>query len=242
MPTCCRGALQNDAVSSGLKLKFEATWARGVENPPFQADNLAAVEFLYAVLDSAVGRHIQHSFSVFEAVAVPIAQFTLNGKTSDTARSLAPHTGLSAVYIALASLYHKQRSPAPGKDDLKRLSNTLTRKEGGKGSVGRRANTSSGRLRVAVNQRRRDSDVASLSAIDAEKQLLMRWDGINFDGSIFESSLCYSKAVAKLLSVQLAVQLAPARTAVRVALFIGLAVAACQASARASPPWLEAAQ
>eukprot|EP00965_Chrysotila_dentata_P118883 3931383-Pleurochrysis_carterae.AAC.1 len=64
-----------DAVSSGLEMKFEATWARGVKIPPFQADNLSAVEFLYAVLDSAVGRIIEHSFSVSEAAAVQIAQY-----------------------------------------------------------------------------------------------------------------------------------------------------------------------
>eukprot|EP00965_Chrysotila_dentata_P094706 3131898-Pleurochrysis_carterae.AAC.1 len=170
-----------DAGSSGPELKFEAAWARGLESPPFQADNLSAVEFLYAVLDSAVGRRIEHSFSVSEAVAVQIARLFLNVKTADTARLLAPHTGLSAVYIALAFLYHKQRVPAPGKDDLRR----------------RRAPGLLEALRVAVNQRRRDSDFAGLSAIDAEKQLLMRRDGINLDGSIFESSLLFSKAATE---------------------------------------------
>eukprot|EP00965_Chrysotila_dentata_P192183 6175025-Pleurochrysis_carterae.AAC.1 len=87
--------------------------------------------------------------------------------------------------------------PAPCKDDLRHLSNFFTRKGGGKGSVGRRVFGLLETLRIAVNQRRKDSDVAGLSAIDAEKQLLMRWGGINFYDSNLESSVLFSKAAAE---------------------------------------------
>eukprot|EP00965_Chrysotila_dentata_P261858 6214385-Pleurochrysis_carterae.AAC.2 len=43
-------------------VSFEASWARGVEFPPFKVDNNSAVEFMRAVLDSAVGTRISHSF------------------------------------------------------------------------------------------------------------------------------------------------------------------------------------
>eukprot|EP00965_Chrysotila_dentata_P028088 934167-Pleurochrysis_carterae.AAC.3 len=81
-----------------MQLKFDEIWEGCVEIPPFKIKNTSAVELLCAVLDSAVGNHIIHSFSVSEAVAVQIGQLFLSLKDADQAR-----TGLPAVCVLLAS-------------------------------------------------------------------------------------------------------------------------------------------
>eukprot|EP00965_Chrysotila_dentata_P067188 2223921-Pleurochrysis_carterae.AAC.1 len=48
----CAFCRASGEVSSGMQLKYEASWRAGVETPPFVADNASAVEFLKAVLDS----------------------------------------------------------------------------------------------------------------------------------------------------------------------------------------------
>eukprot|EP00965_Chrysotila_dentata_P088458 2920941-Pleurochrysis_carterae.AAC.1 len=64
----------SDAFSNGMDVTFDASWERGVELPPFKVDNNFAVEFLRAVLDSAVGTSIKHAFCLTEAVAVQVGQ------------------------------------------------------------------------------------------------------------------------------------------------------------------------
>eukprot|EP00965_Chrysotila_dentata_P193208 6175610-Pleurochrysis_carterae.AAC.1 len=64
--------------------------------------------------------------------------------------------------------------PVPSKGNLRRLSNILTWKGRGEGFTGRRAPELFERHRVAVNQRRRDANFADLTAVEAEKQLLLR--------------------------------------------------------------------
>eukprot|EP00965_Chrysotila_dentata_P225381 6194717-Pleurochrysis_carterae.AAC.1 len=111
-----------DAVSGGMQLKVNDSEG-GVEIPPFKIDNASTVEFFRAVLDSAVGTRVYHSFSLSEAVAKQISQLFLSAKDSKREQAFAPHAGLPT------------RVPAPSTNALKRLANFVTRKRGGKGSV-----------------------------------------------------------------------------------------------------------
>eukprot|EP00965_Chrysotila_dentata_P014461 479262-Pleurochrysis_carterae.AAC.1 len=105
----------------------------GVEIPPFKIENASSIDSLRTILDRAVGTHISHSFSVSEAVAVQISPLFLSAKDDQTKRAFAPHTGLSAVYIVLTSLYFNQRVQAPSTNALKRLANSVTGREGARG-------------------------------------------------------------------------------------------------------------
>eukprot|EP00965_Chrysotila_dentata_P119035 3935261-Pleurochrysis_carterae.AAC.1 len=142
-----------------------------------------------AVLDSVIGTPIIHSFSISDVVAVQICQLLLNAKDAATRRALAPHFGLGALHLLLASLYFKSRVPAPSKDSLRRISNILTRRAVGKGAVGKKAAGLVESFRMVINQRRYNPDFASLTAVQAEQQLLLLWDVVNFDASIFEGSI-----------------------------------------------------
>eukprot|EP00965_Chrysotila_dentata_P192364 6175133-Pleurochrysis_carterae.AAC.1 len=70
-----------------MDVSFDAFWERGVEFPPlrFKVDKNSAVEFLCAVLDSAVGKRISPFSCLTEAVAAQVGQFFLSAK--DLARS-----------------------------------------------------------------------------------------------------------------------------------------------------------
>eukprot|EP00965_Chrysotila_dentata_P015309 506553-Pleurochrysis_carterae.AAC.1 len=92
-----------------MELKFEVIWAPTKEIPPFTADNISAVKFLRAVLDSAVGTMINHrTLMLSEAVAVQVCQLLLSGKDAKTQSMFAPHAGMPAVYVLLASLHLKK--------------------------------------------------------------------------------------------------------------------------------------
>eukprot|EP00965_Chrysotila_dentata_P097142 3210649-Pleurochrysis_carterae.AAC.5 len=69
-----------------MRLKYEASWRAGDEYPPFVADKAPAVEFLKAVLDSAVGTQVSHSFRLSAAVAVQ-RQLLLSAKDAATRRA-----------------------------------------------------------------------------------------------------------------------------------------------------------
>eukprot|EP00965_Chrysotila_dentata_P263149 6214772-Pleurochrysis_carterae.AAC.7 len=145
-----------------MELKFDMIWARTVEVPPFKADNIIAVNFLYTVLDSLVGTRIQHSFAITEAVA------TRRGQSARVRAACRPASRLQLA----CPLYQKQKFPVPSKGDLRRLS---TDPEGRwEGSTGRRARGLLERHRVAVNQLRRDTNFADRTTVEAEKQLLLR--------------------------------------------------------------------
>eukprot|EP00965_Chrysotila_dentata_P004020 130724-Pleurochrysis_carterae.AAC.1 len=148
-----------------MQLKFNENWEGGVENPPFTIDNASAGEFLRAILDSAVGTP---------------------PKNAKRERAFAPHPGLPAVYILFASIYFRQRVPAPSTNVLKHLANFVTRKGGGKGSVQKKAGSLLEAFRVSINQRRSDPQLSGLTAAEAKQQLLPSWDAIAFESSIFE--------------------------------------------------------
>eukprot|EP00965_Chrysotila_dentata_P135044 4466120-Pleurochrysis_carterae.AAC.2 len=139
-----------------MQLKFNENWEGGVEIPPFKMDNVSAVKLLRAILDSAVETCIHNYFSLSEAVAVQISQLVLSAKDARGERAFEPHAGLTAVYILLASIYYKQRVPAPCANALKRLANFVTRNGEGKGSVQKRAGGLLKAFRVSINQRRYD--------------------------------------------------------------------------------------
>eukprot|EP00965_Chrysotila_dentata_P022630 749703-Pleurochrysis_carterae.AAC.2 len=109
----------------GLRRQTAQVWydlGRVVEIPPFTINNVSAVEFLRAVLDSTVGSSIKDSLCLSEAVVLQLR------------RTLAFY---QAVYAILASLHFKERvQPAPSTSALKRLANYLPRKERGKGFKG----------------------------------------------------------------------------------------------------------
>eukprot|EP00965_Chrysotila_dentata_P241947 6204595-Pleurochrysis_carterae.AAC.1 len=87
----------SDAVSAGMDVKFDTFWERGVEFPPFKVDNNFVVEFLPAVLDSAVETRISRSFCLTEPVAAQLGQLFLSAKSARTKHAFAPHSGLQAV-------------------------------------------------------------------------------------------------------------------------------------------------
>eukprot|EP00965_Chrysotila_dentata_P182815 6036990-Pleurochrysis_carterae.AAC.1 len=130
-----------------------------------------------------------------EAVVVQISPLLLSAKDDRTKREFAPHTGLSAVYIVLASLHFKQRVQAPSTNALKRLAHSVTRKEGGKGSVEKRAGGLLQAFCLFINQRRYDPEMSQLSAAEAKQQQLLRCDAVKFNGvSIFEAVSVSSSA------------------------------------------------
>eukprot|EP00965_Chrysotila_dentata_P009595 311842-Pleurochrysis_carterae.AAC.1 len=152
-----------------MQLKFEEKWRAGVETPPFAFDNASAVDLLKAVLDRAVGTPISHLFKITKAVAAQTCQLLLTVKDAAARRAFAPHSGLSAVYILLASHHFKVRVAAPCKDWLRRFSNIMTRKTVGKGAAGKRAGRLVESFCNAVNQHKYSADVASLTAVQAEQ-------------------------------------------------------------------------
>eukprot|EP00965_Chrysotila_dentata_P076984 2541594-Pleurochrysis_carterae.AAC.1 len=79
-----------------MDVTFNVSWERGVELPAFKVDNNSAVEFLRAVLDSAVGTSIKHTFCLTEAVAVQVGKISLSAKDARAKHTFAPHTGLQA--------------------------------------------------------------------------------------------------------------------------------------------------
>eukprot|EP00965_Chrysotila_dentata_P206500 6183572-Pleurochrysis_carterae.AAC.1 len=89
---CC----VSDAVSIGMDVTFDASWEGDVELPPFKVDNNFAVEFLRAVIDSAEGTSIKHTFCLTEAVAVQVRQLLLSAKDARAKHAFAPQTGLQA--------------------------------------------------------------------------------------------------------------------------------------------------
>eukprot|EP00965_Chrysotila_dentata_P117355 3878868-Pleurochrysis_carterae.AAC.1 len=120
-PMACR---ISDAVSADMDVSFDTFWERGGEFPPFKVDNNSAVKFPRAVLDSAVGTRISHSFCLTEAVVAQLGQLFLRAIDARTKHAFAPHTSLQAVdALVLASVYVKQRMPASSTYALKRLVN-----------------------------------------------------------------------------------------------------------------------
>eukprot|EP00965_Chrysotila_dentata_P060828 2015827-Pleurochrysis_carterae.AAC.1 len=49
-------------------------------------------------------------------------------------------------------------------------------------------------FRVSISQRRYDAKLSSLSAEEAEKQLLLRWDVVPFEASIFQAIMASSSS------------------------------------------------
>eukprot|EP00965_Chrysotila_dentata_P018032 598904-Pleurochrysis_carterae.AAC.1 len=112
------------------------TIREGDSQPPsFKADEPTAVEFLNAVLASAVGTHIEHSIALTEAVVAQICSLLI-GKDPAVA-PLSSSVGLPAAYTVLSSLHHSQivPAPAPGSNAIKRFANIVIRKGGGRGSA-----------------------------------------------------------------------------------------------------------
>eukprot|EP00965_Chrysotila_dentata_P036795 1224187-Pleurochrysis_carterae.AAC.1 len=157
-------------VSSGTAIKADLVWKAGQESPRFRIDVVSTVEFVNAVLDSAVGTYVKHNFAVSQAVSVRVYRLLCDAH-ADASR-LFSRTGLAAVYIVLASLRHSQRVANSSDNTVKRLGVLLTRKGGGKGAVGTRAGGLVVQLRSLINQRRFNDDLKYLSAAEAEERLL----------------------------------------------------------------------
>eukprot|EP00965_Chrysotila_dentata_P256831 6212683-Pleurochrysis_carterae.AAC.1 len=126
-------------VSSSIAIKPDLIRKAGQESPRFRIDVVSAVEFVNAVLDSAIGTYIKHNVvAVSQAVAKLLVHRRLCDAHADALRVLS-RTELVAVYIVLASLHHSQRVANPSNKAVKRLRALLTRKGGTKGAVGARA-------------------------------------------------------------------------------------------------------
>eukprot|EP00965_Chrysotila_dentata_P196674 6177729-Pleurochrysis_carterae.AAC.1 len=152
-----------------MQLKFEVKWEGGVEVSPFKIENASSIKSLQTILDRAVGTHISHSFSVSEAVVGQISPLLLSAKDDQPKRAFAPHSGLSDVYIVLASLYFQQRVQAPSTNALKRRANFVSDQEGREqGVCGEESwRPASGFLCIHINQRRHDPEMSQLSAAEA---------------------------------------------------------------------------
>eukprot|EP00965_Chrysotila_dentata_P052483 1741485-Pleurochrysis_carterae.AAC.1 len=78
----------------------------------------------------------------------------------------------------------------------------MTRKRVRKAAMGRRAaGLVSEAFRVAINQRRYSPDLASLTAVQVEQQLLLRRELVSFGASIFEATISSLSAAAGALKV-----------------------------------------
>eukprot|EP00965_Chrysotila_dentata_P107893 3563815-Pleurochrysis_carterae.AAC.2 len=75
------------------------------------------------------GKGIKHSASlVTKPVAVQVCQLLSSQQLDETNVRAAVRTAMSAVYVALASLSHKQQVPHPSENTLKRIADALARK------------------------------------------------------------------------------------------------------------------
>eukprot|EP00965_Chrysotila_dentata_P088153 2910870-Pleurochrysis_carterae.AAC.1 len=81
-----------------MQLKFATIWEgslRLVEISPFTINNVSAVEFVCAVLDSKVGVTINHSYwCLSDAVALQVVQLLLGAKGSNIAFLAPQNTGV----------------------------------------------------------------------------------------------------------------------------------------------------
>eukprot|EP00965_Chrysotila_dentata_P208702 6184849-Pleurochrysis_carterae.AAC.1 len=90
-------------VSSCTAIKPDVIWKAGQESRRFRIDIVSAVEFVNAVLDSAVDTCIIYNAAVSLAVSVQIYRLLCDAH-ADSSLVLS-RTGLAAVYIVIASLY-----------------------------------------------------------------------------------------------------------------------------------------
>eukprot|EP00965_Chrysotila_dentata_P031789 1060213-Pleurochrysis_carterae.AAC.1 len=171
-------------VSSGIAIKPDVIGKAGQKSPRFRIDVVSAVELVNEVLDSAAGTCINHNFAVSQAKAVQVYRLLCDAH-ADASRVLS-RTGLSAVYIVLASLHHFKRLANPSDNAVKRLGALLTRKGGAKGAVGARAGELVVQLRGLINQRGFDDDLKYLSTAEAAQRLLTKRNSIVFSGMHFD--------------------------------------------------------
>eukprot|EP00965_Chrysotila_dentata_P237995 6202229-Pleurochrysis_carterae.AAC.1 len=146
----------SDAVSVGMHVSLDAFIMNGILGegcrlPPLKVDNNSAVEFLRAVLDSAVGKRSK-------AVAVQVGQLFLSANDARAKNAFAPDTGLQAVYL-YTLLASTQRVRAPSTYALKRLANSFTRKGKGKMSMDKRGSGLLETFCVSIDQRRYDANL-----------------------------------------------------------------------------------
>eukprot|EP00965_Chrysotila_dentata_P231722 6198531-Pleurochrysis_carterae.AAC.1 len=106
-----------------------------------------------------VGFAIYEPYVRKSVMTTEAAPFKIGAPTSgcgSNARACAACRPLGCVEIALASMHHKQGVPAPGKEDVRRSTNIITRKGGGKGpAAGRRAPGLLEAPQAAANQGKR---------------------------------------------------------------------------------------
>eukprot|EP00965_Chrysotila_dentata_P044345 1474266-Pleurochrysis_carterae.AAC.4 len=99
------------------------------------------------------------------------------------------------MHYLIVSTYFKQRVPSPNTYALKRLANSLTRKGGGEMFMDKRGSRLLDAFRVSINKRTRyDTKLSGLTAAEAEQQLLLRWDAVPFEVSIFEAIMASSSS------------------------------------------------
>eukprot|EP00965_Chrysotila_dentata_P170505 5628760-Pleurochrysis_carterae.AAC.1 len=108
-------------------INFETIREGDIQPPPSKADEPTALEFISAVLASAVGTRTRHCTALIEAA-----------REDPAVAQLFNFVGLPAAYSLLSSLHHSQRvtAPAPGSNAIKRVPNTVTRTGGRRGSAG----------------------------------------------------------------------------------------------------------
>eukprot|EP00965_Chrysotila_dentata_P202691 6181249-Pleurochrysis_carterae.AAC.1 len=114
---------------------------------------------------------------------------------------LAPHSGLGAGYILLASLQIKSRLSAPSKDALRGLSNTLTKREWGRGLREEELLALVEAFRISISQRQDSPGLASLTAVQDDQQLLLRWDLVSVEALILKATIASSASAGEAFNI-----------------------------------------
>lgn len=150
------------------------SWKRGIDPPPFAADQLAAAQLLLDILNAEPGSSVP-VLELSEAVVLQIYWLVIKS-TGGAAERLA-RAGFKGLYIILASLKFGRRVNAPTSSAASRLRVTFDRRST------MPSHTAPGlalAFREAIKQRRYDSELCSLDHATASAHLLRRWDQCAF--------------------------------------------------------------
>eukprot|EP00965_Chrysotila_dentata_P174131 5748464-Pleurochrysis_carterae.AAC.1 len=100
---------------------------------------------------------------------------------------------------------------------MKQWANIVTRKEGGKEFIGRRAHGLLKSFRLAINQRRFDPELANLTAAEAEVKLLLQWNGVAINTGAAQPVCSEADGPSQEATAQIAAALEPALPCLRLA-------------------------
>ena len=144
--------------------------ARGVQAPPFVAQNTEAVSFLVKVFEAQAGAEVQ-AVEISEAVALQIRDLVFSGVVSQL------NFGWACVWALLASLKAGRRVGRANSAMLHRLRQVFDRKTSATSQV---APGLSIAFATAIKKRNRDDEMRGMDKHEARAHLLLRWDKCDF--------------------------------------------------------------